>query len=166
MKQTSRKPDNSDVNPRNRNAAYPNAIAMSDCTQNALLTLHVSISFNVLAIDVPAALADNSRYANTCTTTTTTHYHSPSLTHRVNREKQNSCGLWPGHVQNQTKLATLRGTVFRLLKFPIRKQSFRTKNIPPQSHSQPKRIWTIFSQFQFKLIGNSIMLCVEIEIEI
>lgn len=63
MKQTSLNPDNNDVNPRNRNDAYPNAIAMSVCTQNELLTVHVSISFSVLAIDVPAALADNSRYA-------------------------------------------------------------------------------------------------------
>lgn len=65
MKQTSLNPDNNDVNPRNRNAAYPNATAMSVCTQNELLTVHVSMSFNVLAIDVPAALADNSKYANT-----------------------------------------------------------------------------------------------------
>lgn len=65
MKETTRKPVRSEVKPRNRNAAYPKAMAMSVCTQNALLALHVSISFSVLAIDVPAALADNSRYANT-----------------------------------------------------------------------------------------------------
>ena len=76
MKQTTRKPVRSEVNPRNRNAAYPNAMAMSVCTQNALLALHVSISFSVLAIDVPAALADNNRYANTCTTTTPHHSHT------------------------------------------------------------------------------------------
>lgn len=76
MKETTRKPVRSEVKPRNRNAAYPKAMAMSVCTQNALLALHVSISFSVLAIDVPAALADNSRYANTCTTTLTHISHS------------------------------------------------------------------------------------------
>lgn len=72
MKQTTRNPVSSDVNPRNTNPAYPNATAMSDCTQNALLAVHVSVSFNVLTIAVPAALAANSRYANTCTTTAIT----------------------------------------------------------------------------------------------
>lgn len=90
MKQTTRKPVKSEVNPRNTNAAYPNAMAMSICTQNALLALHVSISFSVLAIVVPAAFADNSRYANTCTATTS-HHITPSHTQfRVKEVKRES----------------------------------------------------------------------------
>jgi len=83
MKQTTRNPVRSEVNPRNTNAAYPNAMAMSICTQNALLALHVSISFSVLAIVVPAAFADNSRYANTCTATTSHHITPPHTQFRL-----------------------------------------------------------------------------------
>lgn len=49
--------------PKNKNPAKPKTIAISDCTQNALLSVHVS--FSVLASSVPAVFADNSRYANT-----------------------------------------------------------------------------------------------------
>ncbi|KAJ6892207.1 hypothetical protein NC651_025415 [Populus alba x Populus x berolinensis] len=62
--------------PRNKNPAKPKTIAISDCTQNALLSVHVS--FSVLASSVPAVFADNSRYANTCTTHTH-HQNSHSL---------------------------------------------------------------------------------------
>lgn len=65
IKQTTRKPDSRDENPKNRNPPYPKAMAMSDCTQNALSSVHVSVRFSVLASAVPAASADSNRYANT-----------------------------------------------------------------------------------------------------
>lgn len=66
IKQTTRNPDSNEENPRNKNPTYPKLIDMVDCTQNELLTLHVSPSFlNVLTIVVPATFADTSKYANT-----------------------------------------------------------------------------------------------------
>ena len=65
MKQTTRKPESREENPRNRNPANPNAIEMSDWTQNAFVAVHVSVFLSVLAISVPAEFADSNRYANT-----------------------------------------------------------------------------------------------------
>lgn len=65
MKQTTRKPESREENPRNRNPANPNAIEMSDWTQNAFVAVHVLVFLSVLAISVPAEFADTNRYANT-----------------------------------------------------------------------------------------------------
>lgn len=65
MKQTTLNPESKDDNPRNINPANPNAIEMSDCTQKAFVSVHVSEFLKVLAISVPAEFADSNRYANT-----------------------------------------------------------------------------------------------------
>lgn len=67
MKQTTRKPESRDENPRNRNPANPKAIAMSAWTQNPFDAVHVSILFSAFARAVPAEFADRRRYANTYT---------------------------------------------------------------------------------------------------
>lgn len=67
MKQTSRKPESSEDKPRNKNPANPRAMDMSDCTQNAPLSVHVlvSLTFRDRASSVPAEFADINIYANT-----------------------------------------------------------------------------------------------------
>ena len=66
-KQATRKPDIKDEKPRKRKPANPRDIEMSDCTQNALVAVHVSAPFSVFANAVPAEFADTSMYAKTCT---------------------------------------------------------------------------------------------------
>lgn len=65
-KQATRKPDVKEEKPRNRNPANPRAIEMSDCTQNALVVVHVSLPFSIFTNAVPAEFADSSMYAKTC----------------------------------------------------------------------------------------------------
>lgn len=65
IKLTTRKPDKSEEKPRNMNPANPKAIEISDCTQNELLTVQVSISLNVRTNDVPADPAESNMYAKT-----------------------------------------------------------------------------------------------------
>lgn len=64
-KHTTRKPDNKEEKLKNINPANPKATEISDWTQNALLAVHVSLSFNVRANAVPAESADNNMYAKT-----------------------------------------------------------------------------------------------------
>lgn len=64
-KQATRKPDIKEEKLRNMKPANPKAMEMSDCTQNELVAVHVSVPLNVLANAVPADPADRSRYANT-----------------------------------------------------------------------------------------------------
>jgi hypothetical protein len=61
------------------------------------------MSFNVLAIDVPAALADNSRYANTCTSVTTTvTTHKERIEELIDRKLWSMLLTWSWPKSNQT----------------------------------------------------------------
>jgi len=129
--------------PKNKNPAKPKTIAISDCTQNALLSVHVP--FSVLASSVPAVFADNSRYANTCTTHT---HHQNSLTHfnthaytygRTGRGIRKRVRI-PGRGRNRTRLGRFQGRAWHFLRFPRRKQPSRIESIWRRSHSQRKRI--------------------------
>jgi hypothetical protein len=136
--------------PKNKNPAKPKTIAISDCTQNALLSVHVSFSVlasSVLASSVPAVFADNSRYANTCTTHTHTHHQNP-LTHfnthaytygRTGRGIRKRVRI-PGRGRNRTRLGRFQGRAWHFLRFPRRKQPSRIESIWRRSHSQRKRI--------------------------
>lgn len=64
-KQATRKPDIKEDKLRKINPANPKAIEMSDCTQNELVDVHVSVPLNVFTRAVPADPADSSRYAKT-----------------------------------------------------------------------------------------------------
>nr|GMC65624.1 hypothetical protein Iba_chr02dCG15870 [Ipomoea batatas] len=64
-KQTTRKPESKEDEPKNTNPANPRAIEMYDCTQKALSAAQVPASLIVRANAAPAASIDSNRYAKT-----------------------------------------------------------------------------------------------------
>nr|GEV97671.1 hypothetical protein [Tanacetum cinerariifolium] len=59
MKQTTLNPESKDEISNDKKQAYPNANAMSDWMQNALLSVHVPTSLSCLTSSVPADPADS-----------------------------------------------------------------------------------------------------------
>lgn len=66
-KEATLNPEIKDDIPKNKNPTNPKPIEISDCTQNTLLVVHVSISLIVRTNSVPVEFADSNKYANTYT---------------------------------------------------------------------------------------------------